>query len=232
MKIINDVEVLTTIHELVEPSRTAVLVIDMQNSGLKSLAYAEPGFERGGTDISNLAAVIPHIQRLLVAARSASLVVAYAQWIDRTKDGASLVNGPHLYCHRDDAEPNNVVEGSHEAQTIEELKPQSGDYVFNKSWSSTFHHTGLDDVLRGRDIRSVIMVGCLTGGCVLKSAIDASHHNYYPVLVRDCVASYNQESHDLALRWLETKFPVFDSEEIETVWHEMKSEREKPLTKA
>ena len=52
MKIINDVEVLTTIHELVEPSRTAVLVIDMQNSGLKSLAYEEPGFERGGPDIS------------------------------------------------------------------------------------------------------------------------------------------------------------------------------------
>lgn len=221
MKIINGVEVLTTIHELVHPSHSAVLVIDMQNSGLKSLTYEEPGFERSGTQVSNLAAIVPHIQRLLAASRNAGLFVAYAQWIDRSKDGASLVNGPHLYCHRDDAGPPNVFEGSWEAQTVEELASQPGDYVFDKSWSSAFHHTGLDDVLRRRNIRSVIITGCITGGCVLKSAVDASHHNYYPVLVRECVGSYNQESHDLALKWLETKFPVFDCAAIEATWKEM-----------
>ena len=90
--------------------------------------------------------------------------------------------------------------------------------MFPKSWSSAFHHTGLDDVLRGRGIRSVIITGCITGGCVLKSAVDASHHDYYPVIVRDCVRSYNEESHNLALRWLETKFPVFRRQQIESAW--------------
>jgi nicotinamidase-related amidase len=218
MKIVNDVEVLTTIQELVHSAHSAVLVIDMQNGGLKTLTYEEPGFERSGTQVSNLAAIVPNLQRLLIAARNAGIFVAYAEWIDRSKDGVPLVNGPHLYCHRDDVEPPNVIEDSWESQTVGELAPQPGDYAFRKSWSSAFHHTGLDDVLRRRNIRSVITVGCITGGCVLKSAVDASHHNYYPVLVRDCVGSYNQESHDLALKWLETKFPVFDREEIEATW--------------
>ena len=185
MKIVNGVEVLTTIEELVDPAHCAVLVIDVQNNGLKTLTYEEPGFESSGTQVSNLAAIVPNIQRLLTAARHAGLFVAYAQWIDRSRDGASLVNGPHLYCHRDDAAPPNVIEGSWESQTVEQLAPQSGDYVFDKSWSSAFHH------------------------------------NYYPVLVRDCAGSYNQASHELALKWLETKFPVYDRQEIEATWKKM-----------
>ena len=218
MKIVNDVEVLTTIEELVNPAWSAVLVIDMQNKALTSLTYEEPGFDFKNTEVSNLTTIIPHIQEIIVAARRRGIFISYAEWIDRNIEGVPLVNGPHPYTHRDNSSPANIIEGSWEAQTVDELAPREGDYIDRKSWSSAFYHTGLDDVLRGRRIRCLLITGCITGGCVLKTAVDASHHDYYPVVIKDCVSSYNQESHDLAMTWLETKFPVFHRNEVISVW--------------
>jgi nicotinamidase-related amidase len=218
MRVVNGVEVLTTLEELVYPPASAVLVIDMQNHNVNALSYEEPGFDRTGTQVSNLAPIVPRIQRLLAEARRTGVRVTYAEWIDRSREGVPLVNGPHLYCHRDDADPPNVIEGSWDAQTIDSLAPQAGDLVIRKSWSSAFHHTGLDDYLRQHQIKCLLIAGCITGGCVLKTAVDASHHDYYPVIIRDCVGSYNRESHELALTWLETKFPVFDLDDVLTEW--------------
>ena len=44
------------------------------------------------------------------------------------------------------------------------------------------------------------------------------HYGYYPVVVRDCVGSYNREGHERALAWMETKFPAFDLDEILATW--------------
>ena len=211
-------EVLDTIDELVDLQSTAVVVIDMQNRGLNNVSYEEPGFTSEGTEVENLRAVVPEIGRLLEAARAAKLFVAYAEWIDQSQAGVPLVNGPHLWGHLGEREPPKVMAGTWEAQTIDELAPQAGDYVFQKSWSNLFHHSGLVSVLRTRRVRSVILVGCLTGGCVLKSAVGASHHDFYPVIVRDCVASYNRETHELGMKWLEMKFLVFERAAVQAEW--------------
>jgi len=51
------------------------------------------------------------------------VVVVYAEWIDRSREGVPLVNGPHLFGHRDEQNPPDVVEGSWEAKTIDDLAP-------------------------------------------------------------------------------------------------------------
>ena len=76
MKTIHGVQVLTTIEELVDPSYTAMIVIDMQNGA---------GSERGKhatekrTDTSPNAAIIPNIQRLLDAARRVGVSVLFSR---------------------------------------------------------------------------------------------------------------------------------------------------------
>jgi nicotinamidase-related amidase len=217
MRTINGVDVLTTIEELVEPTRTAVIVIDMQNE----IVSAEGGYAKAGTDISNVAAIVPQIQRLLRAARELGVLITYAEFVHRNELGASLVDGPYMYCHRNATFVSDVVEGSWEAQTVDALAPQVGDIVIRKSRASAMYHTMLDDVLQTRGIWSLIITGCVTGGCVLQTAADARHHGYYAVIVRDCVAAYDLESHDRALMWMEGLCPVFNLDEVLAAWQKM-----------
>ena len=217
MRTINGVDVLTTLEELVDPARTAVLVIDMQNEVISE----EGPYAKRGTDVSNLAAIVPRIQRLLAAARSASLLITYPEFVHRNKLGVTLMNGPSLYCHRDATFTADTVEGTWEAQTVDELAPRAGDIVIRKSRASAVYHTAFYDVLRTRGIRSLVITGCATGGCVLMTGVEAMHHGFYPVVVRDCVASFNLESHNQALKWMEGQFPVFSLDEVLATWREM-----------
>lgn len=221
MRVINDIEVLTTAEELVAPETTAVIVIDMMNLVLQKISSNEgAAVPRAGASIENARAVIEPIRRLLEAAREKNLLVTYAEFIQRSELGVSLMNGPHLYCHKDAAEVPEIVEGSWESKTIDELAPQEGDIVIRKSRGSSFYHTALDDLLQTRGIRSLILTGILSSGCVLFTACDAMHHGYYPIIPRQCTATYDKTDHERVMAWMETKFPVFDLDKILSVWED------------
>ena len=219
MQQINGVEVLTTVDELVAPTQTAIIIIDMQNYAIS----AQGGPARAGEDISQLVAMTPHLQSLLQAAREAGVLVTYAEHIMQNSLGANLSAAPMLYQLqlRPVRYVTHVVEGTWEAQTIDELAPQASDIIVRKATAhggSALYKTILDDVFRLRDIRSVIVAGQVTDGCVLRTAVDALQHSYYPIIVRECVGSMFQKSHEAALAWMETRFPMFDLDEVLTTW--------------
>ena len=219
MRIISGVEVLTTLEELVEPGRTAVIVVDVQNGIVSRVSSNEAAYAQARADVANVIDIIPRIQRLLAAARGMGLPIVFAELIQRNALGVPLVKGPTRYHHRDSASVREIVEGTWEAQTVDELTPEPGDFIIHKSWSSAMYHTRLDDILKTRNIRSLLLTGLITGGCVLMTGVDALHHGYYPVVVKDCVSSYDPERHELALRWMEAHFPLFGSDEVIGVWH-------------
>ena len=140
MKVIEGIEVLTTLEELVDPKQTALMCIDMQNDNVS---------ERGhmGPRVAPVRAIIPNIQRLLDAGRRAGALVTYAEFIHRNRDGVSLLDGPELWPHRDQSSIRLMQEDSWEAQTIDELTPQAGDLVILKSRGSAFCDTPLDSNL-------------------------------------------------------------------------------------
>ena len=93
MQRINGIEVLTTVEELVVPTQTAVIVIDMQNYAIS----AQGGPARAGEDISQLVAMAPRLQNLLHSAREAGVLVTYAEHIMQNSLGANLSAAPMLY---------------------------------------------------------------------------------------------------------------------------------------
>lgn len=219
MRVINGIEVLTTIEELTEPSQTAVIVIDVVNVVVEKIcSYEGAETPKATANADNLKAVIPPTKRLLDAAREKGVLITYAEFIQRSRYGVSMMNGPNIFCHRDADEVNEIVEGTWEARTVDELAPRDGDIVITKSRGSAFYHTELDDVLRARGIRSLILTGVLSSGCVLFTACDTMQHGYYPVIPRECVATYTPEDHRRAMGWMETKFAVYDLEEILNAW--------------
>ena len=219
MRVLNGIEILTTMEELVDPKHTAIIVIDVMNIVMKQICSNE-GAEnpRDGANLENVGATVEPTQRLLDAARKKGVLVTYAEFVQCNKQGVSLMSGPNIYCHKDAESVIELKEGSWEMQTIDELAPQEGDVVIYKNRGSAFYHTELDDILRIRGIKTLIHTGVLSSGCVLFNSCDAMNHSYYPVIPRECVGTYDLEDHNRVMAWMETKFPVCNLDEILTIW--------------
>jgi nicotinamidase-related amidase len=212
MRVIQGIEVLTTLDELVDPRSTAIMCIDMQNAN----ATEEGKF---GPRVAPVRAIIPKIQCLLDAARRAGVLVTYAEYIQCNRDGVNLFDGPELWSSRDNPSVYLIREDTWEARTIDELAPQPGDVLFLKSRGSAFWGTMLTWILSARHIRSLILTGTATSGCVFATWLDARERGIYPVLVTDAVAEPGGSRHQIALDWMAGSAPTATTEEILTVWN-------------
>lgn len=214
MKTIHGVDVPTTLAELADPAGAALIVVDMQNE----IWSPNGGYSRN-TDSkpTETDPVIRVIQRLLGAARGSGTQVVYAEYVHRNRLGGNLMDGPNYATHRNADWVSCVTEGTWEAQTIDELAPQEGEFVFTKSRGSSFKSTNMDDVLRTRGIRTLILTGCATGGCVMSTHIGALSHGYYPLLVTDAISPAGQESWT---EWMQSMGPSCTSEQLTECWQQ------------
>ena len=174
----------------IDPARTAVVVVDMQN------AFASPGglLDLAGVDIAGAAAVVRTIGGILAAARAAAIPVVYLQTgykPDLSNGGGPSSPNPRketalcLMRARPELRGQLLVEGTWDFQIVDELAPQAQDLVVLKTRYSGFAGTQLDSVLRAREIRYLVFVGIATNVCVESTLRDAYFHEYWPILVTD-----------------------------------------------
>ena len=84
------------------------------------------------------------------------------------------------------------LEGTWGAEISNEVAPLPARLVVTKHRSSAFRGTDLDLLLRSRGIETVVVIGEQTPGCVEATFRDAAYHDYYNVLVEDCVAAFDR----------------------------------------
>ncbi|MEW6066854.1 MAG: isochorismatase family cysteine hydrolase [Nitrospirota bacterium] len=96
--------------------------------------------------------------------------------------------------------PPHAVKGTKGAEVIDELKPQKGDWVIEKTTYSGFYNTNLDETLRKLGINSLRLTGCVTHICVMFTASDAVLRNYKVAVIEKGVAGISKEDHDAAIR--------------------------------
>ena len=87
-----------------------------------------------------------------------------------------------------------------------ELDPQPGDVEIVKHTVGAFHQTGLDDVLRSRDIETVVLGGIATNFGVESTGRAADEHGYHTVYVTDAMTGLDGPAHDFAVNYI---FPRF-----------------------
>jgi len=75
------------------------------------------------------------------------------------------------------------------------IAPRDGDLVVVKHRVSAFHGTDLDQILRARNIETLVMLGVATSGIVLSTTRHAADADYRCVIVRDCCADRDEEVH-------------------------------------
>lgn len=108
-------------------------------------------------------------------------------------------------CHRSDDKEFNIfpphcLSGTGGANIIEELKPSKDDLLIYKRGYSGFFQTDLDISLREEGIIELELVGVCTNICVFYTAVSARMLNYKVTVLKDAVASFDQEAHDFALK--------------------------------
>lgn len=174
----------------VDPERSAVIVVDMQN------AFASKGgmFDLSGLDISGASRVIKEAKQVLDQARAAGMKVVYLQMgysADLSTAGGPDSPNSHkelalrLMKKRPELKAKVLTEGQWDWEVVDELKPQPGDLVVNKTRYSGFCGTPLDSLLRTRAIKTLFFTGIATNICVESTLRDAFFLDYWPILLRD-----------------------------------------------
>ncbi len=117
-------------------------------------------------------------------------------------------------------DPNEgcTVSGTWGAEILPETGIKPDDIVVQKWRPSAFRSTNLDMVLRCNNIRTVVLTGVITQGCVESTARDAMFHDYYTVIAKDCVATYYKDLHDASLKVLGSRFDMLSAEELTGIW--------------
>ncbi|MFQ5872478.1 MAG: isochorismatase family protein [Dehalococcoidia bacterium] len=154
--------------------RPALIVIDMQHD------FVDPDAPTTCAPIAQRA--VPHISRLLAAARQARVPVFYTQGLVRPD-----LSDVGLWKSKARQEGRVLVEGTRGAAIIEESAPQEGDIVIRKRRPSAFFNTELDVFLRAFQIDTLIVTGTSMSGGVRATIVDAFSRDLRVIVPRQCV---------------------------------------------
>ena len=93
-----------------------------------------------------------------------------------------------------------IVPGSWGANTVDELKPQPGEYVLKKRGYSAFYQTDLEMMLRRRSINTLIITGTILHACILHTVFDAFSRDFEVIVVEDAVSTWASDLQQPTLR--------------------------------
>jgi nicotinamidase-related amidase len=163
-----------------EPDSTAVVVVDMQNG----FCHPDGSLYAPGSE-----AAIDDVAALVERARDAGARVVYTRDVHPPEQ----FEGAHYY---DEFERwgEHVVEGSWEAEVVDELDVREEDHVVVKHTYDAFYRTNLEGHLDVHGVDDLLVCGTLANVCVLHTAASAGLRDYRPVLVTDAIG-YVEEDH-------------------------------------
>lgn len=173
---------------MLDPARTAVLVVDAQNAEISDeIQAAHPEFYKIVREQA-----LPAMQHLLQNVRSRGVEVIYTVIESMTLNGRDRSLDHKL-------SNMHIPKGSPLAEVIAEVAPQGDEIVVPKTSSGVFNSTNMDYLLRNMGIENIIVVGFVTDQCVDMAIRDGADRGYYMVCAHDACASYSQQRHANAL---------------------------------
>lgn len=94
-----------------------------------------------------------------------------------------------------------VIEGTEGSELLDGLDFQESDYFVVKKKYSGFFKTNLNEILKKVKPDNLIVCGINTHACVRTTVIDAYQRNYEVIVAKDCVGSYDQEHHEVSMKY-------------------------------
>ena len=165
--------------ERIDPRRTAMIVVDMENDFVAPGAPLETPAGR---------TMLPTLKRALTFCRERGIPVIYTTHahrhggcdMGRFKDlWPPIMNGAGL------------VEGKLGVEIYPEIAPRPGEIVITKRRYSAFYCTDLEIILRGLGVDTVVISGVTTENCCHATARDALFRDYKVVFLSDATGTFD-----------------------------------------
>lgn len=196
---------------LYDPSKTALLVIDMQHDYCSEGGYASAL----GHDVSAARSIIPAVQAAIATAREQGLPVIFTReghrpdlsdcppvLLDRSRRKGAEIGGSGPLGRR-------LVRGEPGHAIIPELSVVDGDLIIDKPQKSAFYGTDLEVVLATKGITHLLFSGVSTNVCVTSTLRDATDRAFWNLTLSDACAAYTQALHTAAIDMIASVGGIF-----------------------
>ena len=173
------------LYESLDPKRTALLVIDMQN------AFVAPG---APMEVPAARGIVAPINRLAAELRRRGVAVIWVAHENRRdgRDWAGFFDAFVAPGRRADASAA-LSAGSELQKLFPALEVTPGDLRVAKNRYSAFIKNDFESTLRERGIDTLLIAGTKTNVCCECTARDAMMLDYKVVLLSDCTAALSDD---------------------------------------
>jgi ureidoacrylate peracid hydrolase len=185
----------------VDPSRTAHVIIDLQNGFM----------ERGATvELPVAREIVPNVNRICKAVRSAGGINIFVRY--RIDEEAQLTWSSWFFdfssAQRRKAMIETFSKDCHGFALWPELNVHAADLIVDKTRFGAFvpGSSNLHEILQARSIDTLIITGTATNVCCESTARDAMQMNYKVIFVADGNAALTDAEHNATLNNMVTLF--------------------------
>ncbi|WP_309999448.1 cysteine hydrolase [Caulobacter segnis] len=198
----------------IAPSRTAVLVIDIQ------VDFASPEGALGAyVDMAVVQPAVAAAERLVETARATGVPVVFVGLFTTPEtDSASWKER----MRRRGGDPDNESALCREGEVGSEFfgpRPLPGERVVKKTRYSGFGGTDLDARLKALGVDTLIAAGLTTECCVDSTVRDAFSLDYHVFVAADACAAYEADIHAASLKVMELNSAILtDTAAIAAAW--------------
>jgi nicotinamidase-related amidase len=171
--------------EPIEPSRTALLVMDYQNGIMGR--------------IENSDALLSLAAETIAKARAAGLTIGYVRvgFADGDLDGVPSTSGMMKLTR---GAAGTMFHADAEAtQVHDRVAPQDGDIVVRKVRVGAFGTTDLHEQLRSRGIDTLLIAGISTSGVVHSTVLDGYDRDYRQLVLADLCTDPDRAVHTVLI---------------------------------
>jgi len=178
----------------IDPARSALLVIDMQN------AFCHPDGTLGisGVDVTPAQATYEPVRQLAEAFAAKGLPVIWTRQVHLAKDAAR--DAKALAPHTARRKQVSALSGSWDAQFVDELAGLATDptFVVTKHRFGSFYETRLQALLNMLGVKALFVAGVTANACVETTLREAYLRDYDVVAVTDAIAAVRPQWVDTA----------------------------------
>jgi ureidoacrylate peracid hydrolase len=185
--------------------KEALLVIDMQN------AFIHPNGSMQNHYLPNTSH-FPGIRRAIEGCRAAidlarlnqnPVIFTRTVYHDGYVDAGHFAPGEYLADSLAALRhAGGILAGTWDVEIVDELAPEDGDIVIDKTRFDAFLNTPLDPILRHLKVRRLTICGVITNFCVETTVRGAFVRDYIVTLLGDACAAYTEREHEISLESL------------------------------
>lgn len=147
---------------------------------------------------------IPHIQRLLGAARQAQIPIVHITGLDQC--GVQGWSEQGRLGRKASSDPAFEEKTRRRFQIVDEVAPQPGEAVLRKTSPSAFWGTPLIAHLNANRVDTLLVCGESTSGCVRATVVDGRTNRFRVVVAEECVFDRHQACHAINLFDMHQKY--------------------------